>query len=42
MALICPEIAQLGFAEQLNKVGYKTSFIGKAHFATSSTLSQLF
>ena len=32
-----PEIAQLGFAEQLNKVGYKTSFIGKAHFATSST-----
>ena len=33
------EVAEHGFAEQLNKVGYKTSFIGKAHFATSSTFA---
>ena len=32
-----PKVAEQGFAEQLNKAGYKTSFIGKAHFATSST-----
>ncbi len=31
-----PEKGSEGFAEQLNKVGYKTSFIGKAHFSTSS------
>mgnify|MGYP001482440223 FL=1 len=30
-------VAEQGFAEQLNKAGYNTSFIGKAHFATSST-----
>lgn len=32
-----PQKGDEGFAEKLDKVGYKTSFIGKAHFSTSST-----
>ncbi|MCY4501276.1 MAG: sulfatase-like hydrolase/transferase, partial [Alphaproteobacteria bacterium] len=34
-----PETGERGFATALNAQGYDTAFIGKAHFATSSTFS---
>ena len=34
-----PETGERGFATALNAKGYDTAFIGKAHFATSSTFS---
>jgi arylsulfatase A-like enzyme len=32
-----PKIGELGFAEALNRRGYSTGYIGKAHFATFQT-----
>jgi len=36
---LLPEIAETGFAAQLGKSGYRTGYIGKAHFATSHTFA---
>ncbi|MBI4081198.1 MAG: sulfatase-like hydrolase/transferase [Candidatus Lambdaproteobacteria bacterium] len=32
-----PEIGEAGFAGQLGRLGYRTGFIGKSHFATHNT-----
>ncbi len=34
---LLPELGEAGFAGQLVKAGYRTGYIGKAHFATSHT-----
>lgn len=34
-----PEIGERSFATALNEQGYRTAFLGKAHFATSHTLA---
>ena len=34
---LLPEIGETGFASALGKAGYRTGYIGKAHFATSHT-----
>ncbi len=37
---LAPEQGEQGFARQLSRVGYRTAFIGKAHFTTVYTFSE--